>query len=239
MNKAIMAGLAVTALMGNFAYAADMRVKAPPPPPPAPVATWTGCYLGGNIGFARVEAQLLFNGVDDFSRSADGIAAGGQIGCDWQLSSNWVFGLQAMLDGTNIGVSRTSVRFPTHTINADVNWFGTVTARFGYAFSPSFMLYGKAGWGTYEAEVTLVNVATGAELSGGGRKRSGLDLGVGGEWMFTPNFSVFIEWDRIFVKDQGVFFANLGAGGTSAEIRRDFDKVLFGFNWRFGGFRSY
>jgi outer membrane immunogenic protein len=237
MNKTVLGALAVTVLMANYAYAADLPVR-PAPPPPAPVATWTGCYLGGNVGWARVETKLLFNNVDDFSRSADGIAGGGQIGCDYQFASNWVFGVQAMFDGTNIGVSRVSRLFPTQTIHADVNWFGTVTARLGYAFSPSFLLYSKVGWGTYETEVTLVNNATGAELSGGGKNRSGLDVGVGGEWMFTPNLSLFVEWDHIFVKDQGIFFANLGAGGTPAEIRRDFDKVLVGFNWRFGGYGS-
>jgi len=238
MHKAILAGLAVTTLMTNFAYAADMPVKARPVLPPPPVATWTGCYLGGNVGWARAETKLLFNGVDDFGRSADGIAGGGQLGCDYQFASNWVFGIQGMFDGTSIGVSRPSVRFPANTIHADVNWFGTVTARLGYAFSPSFLFYSKVGWGTYETELTLVNNLTGGELSGGGKNRSGLDVGVGGEWMFTPNFSLFVEWDHIFVKDQGVFFATLGPGGTPAEIRRDFDKVLVGFNWRFGGFGS-
>ena len=190
---------------------------------------------------ARIRQEADVPGVItlDGSGHESAFIGGVQAGCNWpQYASNWVFGVQAMFDGTNIGVSRVSRLFPTQTIHADVNWFGTVTARLGYAFSPSFLFYSKVGWGTYETELTLVNNLTGGELSGGGKNRSGLDVGVGGEWMFTPNFSLFVEWDHIFVKDQGVFFATLGPGGTPAEIRRDFDKVLVGFNWRFGGFGS-
>jgi outer membrane immunogenic protein len=70
----------------------------------------------------------------------------------------------------------------------------------------------------------------GVGLGGGGRTQSGLDAGVGGEWMFAPNWSLWIEWDRIFADDKTVFFPNL-AGGTTANVRRDFDKVLVGLNW--------
>ena len=52
--------------------------------------------------------------------------------------------------------------------------------------------------------------------------------------MFAPNWSMFIEWDRILPQDKNFFFPNL-AGGVNAEVRREFDKVLVGFNWRFGG----
>jgi outer membrane immunogenic protein len=33
------------------AHSADLAVKAPPPPPP-PVFSWTGFYLGANVGGA-------------------------------------------------------------------------------------------------------------------------------------------------------------------------------------------
>ena len=52
MKRTLLTGLAAAALVANYAYAADLRVKAPPPPPPpAPVYAWTGCYIGGNIGW--------------------------------------------------------------------------------------------------------------------------------------------------------------------------------------------
>ncbi len=46
--------LALSTLLISAAFssarAADMAVKAPPPPPKAAVATWTGFYVGVNIG---------------------------------------------------------------------------------------------------------------------------------------------------------------------------------------------
>jgi outer membrane immunogenic protein len=61
---------------------------------PAPVYAWTGCYIGGNVGWARAKTEVSFDGVGDFSRSADGFAGGGQIGCDYQFATNWVIGIQ-------------------------------------------------------------------------------------------------------------------------------------------------
>jgi outer membrane immunogenic protein len=231
MRSIITIACGLTAL-ATSAMAADLPVKAPPPPP-APVTTWTGCYIGGNLGWARAETRLTFNNFgDDFRRSADGFAGGGQVGCDYQFNSNWVIGVQGLFDGTDIKVDRVSRLFPADTLTAKVDWFGTVTARFGYAFTQSFLLYGKVGWGTYESSLTVANTLTGVELGSASRRRSGLDAGVGAEWMVMSNWSLWVEWDHISPRDQAVFFNALATG---AEIRRDFDKVLVGLNWRFGG----
>jgi outer membrane immunogenic protein len=55
MKKMFLAGLAI-AMIGSPVLAADLSrppptYKAPPPPPP-PAFTWTGFYLGGNLGAA-------------------------------------------------------------------------------------------------------------------------------------------------------------------------------------------
>ena len=233
MRSIIAIACGLTAL-ATSAMAADLPVKAPPPPP-APVYSWTGCYLGVNGGWARAETRVRFGAVQDFDRSADGGAFGGQIGCDYQFaSSNWVVGIQALFDGTSIDADRVSVLFPNTAFHAEVEWFGTISARLGYAIAPQFLLYGKVGWGTYETSLTAVSTLTGLEIASVSRRQSGLDAGVGAEWMFTQNWSLWVEWDHIFAEDKTVFFPILG-GGSTANIRRDFDKVLVGLNWRFGG----
>jgi outer membrane immunogenic protein len=81
------------------AMAADMPVKARPAPTPAPVYLWTGCYIGGNVGWAQESVHFDdSSGFDDGRRSRSGFAGGGQIGCDYQFASNWVFGVQGMID---------------------------------------------------------------------------------------------------------------------------------------------
>ena len=163
-----------------------------------------------------------------------GGAFGGQIGCDYQFASNWVIGIQGMIDGTNIDASRTSVLFPNTLFFAELEHFATITGRLGYALAPTFLIYGKFGWGTYKTSLTATNQLTGLQLGSLSKNYSGFDLGVGAEFMFSPRWSLWIEWDRIFPQDKTVFFPNL-AGGTSATVERELDKFLFGVNWRFGG----
>ena len=71
-------------LAASQASAADLPRKAPAyiPPAPPPI-TWTGCYIGGNIGG-------VFGDGEDFPfvgfSNGSGFAGGGQIGCDYQFS---------------------------------------------------------------------------------------------------------------------------------------------------------
>src|SRR5215475_13807225 len=147
--------LAFSAL-ATSAIAADMPMKAPPPAP-APVYLWTGCYIGGNVGWAQVSAHLndRFDGDDDGRLSKSGFAGGGQIGCDYQFASNWVIGIQGMIDGTDINRSRVSILAPAFTFHHDVNSFATITARLGYLVTPSFLFYVKGGWGTVDESFSV------------------------------------------------------------------------------------
>src|SRR5437879_5602553 len=49
MKGHLLSGIALAALFANSAIAADMAVKAPPP---APIANWTGGYVGVTAGAA-------------------------------------------------------------------------------------------------------------------------------------------------------------------------------------------
>jgi outer membrane immunogenic protein len=238
MKRNLLAGMALVALTISPAFAADMPAYRAPPPPPLPSYSWTGCYIGANAGWARAGTSVSFNGSEDFSRSASGGAFGGQVGCDYQFAYNWVIGIQAMIDGTNVEVDRESVLFRNTNFHAEVDRFATVTARFGYAITPTFLLYGKLGWGSYKTSISANNTVTGVQLGSVSGTRSGLDAGIGAEWMFAPNFSLFVEWDHIAPQNTTVVFDNL-RGGTTADVERDFDKLLVGINWRFGRWGGY
>ena len=43
---------ALTLGLTQFASAADLAVKSPPPVPVAPAWSWTGFYVGGNLGYS-------------------------------------------------------------------------------------------------------------------------------------------------------------------------------------------
>jgi outer membrane immunogenic protein len=236
MMRSIIA-FAFTAL-ATSAVAADMPVFRPAPPP-APVFSWTGCYIGGNVGWAQVSAH--FNDRvdgDDGNLSSSAFAGGGQIGCDYQFASNWVLGIQGLIDWTDIKRNRVSIIDPDLTFHREGNWFATVTARLGYLFTPTFLFYVKGGWGTVNDSFSVITTVTNVTLATVDRNASGGDVGVGFEWMFTPNWTFWVEWDRIFIDHSSIEFTRLGGSTRFDNISRDFDKVLFGINWRFGGARS-
>src|SRR4029079_8845522 len=55
MKKLLLVGTAWTVLLGGSALAADLRT---PPPPPPPVYSWTGFYIGGNLGGAWARGSV-------------------------------------------------------------------------------------------------------------------------------------------------------------------------------------
>ena len=83
-----------TVMLGSVAQAADLPVKAPAPP--APVYSWTGCYIGagGGYGMWNQDVVALDTITGPFSARQTGGGRGwfgtAQVGCDYQLSSNWV-----------------------------------------------------------------------------------------------------------------------------------------------------
>jgi outer membrane immunogenic protein len=106
--------------------------------------TWTGCYLGGNIGgaWANVEVSDVPTGVTA-SRSNSGFAGGGQIGCDYQMGA-WVIGIRNMFDGTSI---RETTPFSdgvfAGSFDSHVRWFDTLAGRAGWLAQPNLLLSAK------------------------------------------------------------------------------------------------
>src|SRR5262249_55555964 len=93
----------VTSMAAN---AADVRARPAPyaPPPPVyapPPISWTGFYVGGNIGGAWVHRDVFdpFVGVNFGSGNSNGVfIGGGQLGYNWQIGYA-VLGIEAEFDG--------------------------------------------------------------------------------------------------------------------------------------------
>jgi outer membrane immunogenic protein len=105
----------LSAAIGS-ASGADMALKAPPAP------TWTGLYLGVNVGYGWGGPQTdvagsggitTFQGIvagfpgfpsnfsftDSGSARLDGLMGGGQIGYNYKLNQRWVVGVEVDLQG--------------------------------------------------------------------------------------------------------------------------------------------
>jgi opacity protein-like surface antigen len=80
LKKLSLAGAGIIALLTGSASAANLArpvpVYAPPPPPVVAAFTWTGCYVGGNVGgiWAISDWQLGLFSAEHGSVSAGGDA---------------------------------------------------------------------------------------------------------------------------------------------------------------------
>src|SRR5215475_8159727 len=137
--KTLIASVALIALRTTAAGAADLGavpVKAPPPPPP--VFSWTGFYVGANIGAAVANNDW----TDTFFRTnfnnGDNRAVfigGGQIGGNYQIG-NFVIGGEWDFDWAANNNNSAAVFIPGvgNVVVANNNrWITTVAARFGWA----------------------------------------------------------------------------------------------------------
>ena len=188
MKKLAIAAVAGSALLTGIvtASAADMAVKARPiPMAPAPFS-WTGFYIGANVGGAWTgdnggsDFGPLFPGFIVLAPNAviptvfpgqlasltgggreSGVIGGGQIGYNWQVNQ-FVLGFEADAQGTGLnGSTGTATRtFGPPLILATVNQ--TVTVDFGHIdWMASFR--GRAGFAVDRA---LFYVTGGAAVAG-------------------------------------------------------------------------
>ena len=112
MNKFLVASASAIALFAaQPATAADMPVKAPRPLPVVEVWSWSGFYIGGNVGYSwgRSETDVEYfstvtmlpiappaGSITSHKFNMNGWLAGGQVGYNIQ-SNNWVYGIE--IDG--------------------------------------------------------------------------------------------------------------------------------------------
>ena len=262
MRKHTLSVLAAAAvgLTASMASAADLPRKAPAyvPPPAPPPLTWTGCYIGGNVGgvFTRVKAD--FN-IGEISHDNDGFTGGGQIGCDYQWAGGWVIGFRNMFNGTSGGGKTVTLNgfsdeaFNNATVNFSNQWFDALTARLGYGWSPAWLMYfqGGAVWSEVKAEITNLGGVGGfgicnqggvtCDFGSASKTRTGWTVGGGVEWRFAPQWSAFLEGNYYDFgdRDRTLFTHNFGFGGCddgcSFRTHAKAATVLVGVNWRWGG----
>jgi outer membrane immunogenic protein len=94
---------------------------APPPAAYAPPITWTGFYVGGNIGATWPQDDLEI--IEDEAQ----LIGGGHLGFNWQGPSSWVIGVEG-----DINFSDT------------FEYLASVRGRLGYAFGRT-LIYGTGG----------------------------------------------------------------------------------------------
>jgi len=233
------------------ASAADLpaRTYTAPLLPPPPVFSWTGFYVGANIGGAWTnnpwtDTLLLTN----FNNNNNGrFIGGGQIGGNYQIGQfviggEWDFDWAGNNNNNNLGVV-----IPAGTIvvnNSNNSWITTVAARFGWAVD-HWLLYGKAGGGWLgNNNLTVTNLTTGVSLTCGtfttltncGNNTGGWLVGAGFEYAFTNNWTVKFEYDYLGLGNRTFVIpatAPFFPGDTFTSNNRNVQMVKVGVNYLF------
>lgn len=172
MNKFVLSLLSTVALDSVVAQAADL---APVRMPPTQVATWTGLYIGGNVGYGwgRYDASnatgTIVNsnggsGIYGFnveSRNGNGVTAGLQAGYNWQFEQT-VLGVEADWQYLNskAGTATSAIAVPVFiggnfsgSTSIETSWYATFRGRVGYAFGPA-LVYATGGLALADTKVS-------------------------------------------------------------------------------------
>lgn len=250
MRKLLLATTCAFVVSSAPTWAADLAKRMPvkaPPAAPTPIFTWTGCYLGGNVGggWGRKDFSDTFftpgsSLASPSSPTADtsGWLAGGQIGCNYQFTTNWVVGIEGTGDWANISGSSDPFFAGKALFSARTDWIATVTGRFGYAVN-NWLVYAKGGaaWAgdKYSMPGTFAAVPfnyTGSET------RNGWTIGAGIEWAFWQNWSAKVEYAYYDFGTHSLDLIDSGpVGGLSgpdpSSIKQRLQTVTFGVNYHF------
>lgn len=241
MIRPILAGaLSLLLSTATGAYAADLSYPVKAAPVIVPVFSWTGFYVGGNVGYSWADIDntdnVFYTGPDgspftgnlvgpfpgpDSSASADSWIAGGQVGYNFQFSNNWVVGIEADFQWTGIDTSDAvlgSVDGPLYESTGSLDWFGTVRARLGYGFD-RLLVYGTGGfaYGKVKGDVDVSSVV-GPPLFASGSDDAvltGWTVGGGVEYALTDNW--ILRGEYLYV-DLGDKTLNMQLDGLSGDV---------------------
>ncbi|MDP3692404.1 outer membrane protein [Bradyrhizobium sp.] len=244
---ALLSGAALSLGLVTAASAADMAARPytkAPAPMIAAMYNWSGFYVGinGGGGWSRkcwdatsVLGIAVVPSVAEGCHDASGGTVGGQVGYRWQAAA-WVFGLEAQGNWADFNGSNASLFLPGASNRSKIDAFGLFTGQVGYAFN-NMLLYVKGGAAVtndkYDGFVTATNVV----FDTGSETRWGASVGVGGEFGITPNLSLAIEYNHLFMGDRDIAFTAVAVplASRTDRISQDVDIVTARLNYRFGG----
>jgi outer membrane immunogenic protein len=233
----LLSGVCVAALCAS-ALAADLPAKAPyyKAPPPVPAFSWSGCYVGGNLGYGHANrtwnatATTPVTAFVSQHTSGDGFVGGGQLGCDYQAGS-WVVGIEGMVDGSTINKTSGVNTIPGATLNDKVTSFETATGRIGWAMDRA-LLYVKGGAAWEQTSGTINGSALGLSSESHSMTNSGWVVGGGIEYAFAPQWSAKIEYNYMGFANKTVAYP-ITTAGTVNFTNQSLQTITAGLNYRF------
>ena len=252
-NLLIAATVLALPMLGGLANAADIA------PAPAPAYDWTGFYLGANAGYGwqpdynvsitgspLIESSQAFGTVPYHvgSNSNGGFIGGGQVGYNWQ-SSSLVIGIEADIQYSGMNGDGASCSFlgcdnVKTSVSQDLNWFGTVRPRIGFAADQA--LFYATGGLIYGGVDDKANIS---EYAGSGRQvrgdssstQVGWTVGGGIEYAFANNWTGKVEYLYYDLGDETVRGNQSNPADGVTYAKYDFQNkgniIRAGINYKF------
>jgi outer membrane immunogenic protein len=173
-----------------------------PPQMFAPTPVWNGIYFGLHGGWGWGDVDRSFAATDNFlvggaitsptlSNDVDGGIFGGHMGYNWQVGPNWLIGLEGSIAWGGIDGRFNSALVPGAFVNTDLDWFATITPRIGWA-NNNYLFYVKGGLAGGRAD-TVATVPP--DTFNAKNSFLGWTVGVGLEYMWSPNWILGIEYN--------------------------------------------
>lgn len=212
---AVLAGVLAAS---GLARAADLTAPVVAPVP----YTWSGLYIGGNVGYAGTNVdETVSGGNGTGSTNIPSFIGGGQIGANYQFGSI-VVGVEADFDGTT---ATKSIAAGVASGTSQLDWVATARGRVGMAFG-RWLIYGTAGGAAMEL-VSVVNA--GANGSANTTATHGAWTAGGGlEVAITESLSARLEY--LYLDTGTVNVAYVGPFAVTGRVQQD--MVRAGLNYR-------
>jgi outer membrane immunogenic protein len=182
--------------------------------PVASPFSWTGFYLGANVGAGIGTTETSVNvgpaltalsgmpiaaTAPLVSETFNGFIGGMQAGYNWQIGV-FVLGVEGDFDGA--GLQGTAPCAVVLNCTMKHNWFADITGRVGVVAAERTLIYLKGGVAWEGSNFTVgnnINVAGTmvAANAGDSGVQTGSLLGMGVEYAFLPNWSAKLECNYI------------------------------------------
>lgn len=251
MSRLLVAAAALTAALSPAA-AADLPRLLPPAPPVQ--WNWTGLYwgahLGGSYGQSSFTSPFGPSLYGDHVRTPS-VLAGVQLGYNYQVSPNWLLGVEADVSALNGDGTQTCFAPDGFFLSANCrvkhNAMATGTGRLGFVTGRGgrTLLYGKAGVAWLAQSIDIATNPLGLQTSSNDG-RFGWTVGAGVEQALAPAWSVKLEYGYADFGSKTMATPNSFAQlfypffyvpvpGSTTSVSQTSHTVKVGLNMKFGG----
>ena len=241
IRKFLLSSAAILAATGA-SFAADLPSRRAPPVyvPPVPVFTWTGIYVGGQIGYEFGRDAFQYGGILPYVYGAgyrpDGVVGGAHVGYNFSsqglfgnlLGAGGVIGIEGDVNGS--GYSRSVGVIPGVTLSTRTPIDGSIRGRIGFAYDRA-LFYATGGAAFADLRNGYTNFGFPANVSIG-HTRIGYTVGGGVEYAVTNNWSVRAEYRYT---DYGTY-TDFPYGAVAVRHKETDNRVQIGFSYKFDTF---